>query len=46
MAMTIIVNPFAINSDRSGHDGPKPKLMKDEVEFISRIKGFFKYQIV
>ena len=31
----------AINSDGSGHDGLKPKLTKDEVDFISRIKGFF-----
>jgi hypothetical protein len=31
----------AINADGSGHDGPKPELTKKEIDFISRIKGFF-----
>ena len=31
----------AINADGSGHDGPKPKLTKKEIDFINRIKGFF-----
>ena len=31
----------AVNVDGTGHDGPKPKLTKNEFDFIRKIKGFF-----